>query len=537
MPVKKGKIKTIFSNLPLTLILILFFLSYAECADRLSPDRLQFRRQAVKRIILDQAQNIPLSELNPSRIVGLDVMHPPVGTQSGSPELSISKGRLHISSAQPSVSIRWVGSFSPFAAYVVNINNLSGSAHTGLIFQDTATSDNITVTLNAADNKYKSVTYSLTKDNKQADRKEFNLPTAIPAGMHVSLFVQVFAGGANILIENNDRITLIGQVDFVRHLDLRQKKLMQRYDFLLYNSLSENSSIDISSASSSLSPGLGQADLRFITYEDGTPYFKDNRLWYTASLRGRALPHHLQGVFSLDPSVFDIKFEGIIVFDRGDGLLRNDIASNLFYNRTENQWQGFTTGFSAFADHTRKEKKELWAVTSSKSPLIGLSIMSAKPTGLIGDYEDPQCIYDTEAGKWRMLLCENHKGYKAVIRESDQWDGPYKLIAGPVSVDSTGTQLQTIGEKRYALFGSADRKVHIYSYPNLDPVGSLNMHLPPWDDKTGTRIWPNVVPLPDGYPAPYIALMMDRLNFPGMQGPNWTYGAMYLYHGYPIDEK
>ena len=89
--------------------------------------------------------------------------------------------------------------------------------------------------------------------------------------------------------------------------------------------------------------------------------------------------------------------------------------------------------------------------------------------------------------KWRMLLCENHHGYKAVIRESDQWDGTYEKIAGPVKVNSTGT-----------------------------------------------RIWPNVIPLPEGYPARYIALMMDRLNFPGMKGANWTYGAMYLYHAHPV---
>lgn len=59
------------------------------------------------------------------------------------------------------------------------------------------------------------------------------------------------------------------------------------------------------------------------------------------------------------------------------------------------------------------------------------------------------------------------------------------------------------------------------------------MHLPPWDDKTGGRVWPNVIPLPEGYPARYMALMMDRLNFPDMKGSNWTYGAMYLYHAHP----
>ena len=156
--------------------------------------------------------------------------------------------------------------------------------------------------------------------------------------------------------------------------------------------------------------------------------------------------------------------------------------------------------------------------------------MKAKPTGLVGDYEDPQCIYDSETRKWRMLLCENHGGYKAAIRESDQWDGTYERIAGPVEVNSTGTQIQKIGQKRYALFGSSDRKVYIYTYPDLKLVGDLRMYLPPWSDTSGTRVWPNVIPLPDGCPARYTALMMDRLNFPGMTGDNCTYGAMYLYH-------
>jgi hypothetical protein len=63
-------------------------------------------------------------------------------------------------------------------------------------------------------------------------------------------------------------------------------------------------------------------------------------------------------------------------------------------------------------------------------------------------------------------------------------------------------------------------------------VGELNIHRPPWNDTLNTRIWPNVILLPEGYPTPYIALMMDRNNFPGMTGNNWTYGAMYLYHGF-----
>ena len=64
-----------------------------------------------------------------------------------------------------------------------------------------------------------------------------------------------------------------------------------------------------------------------------------NRLWFTFSCRGIDINQSVQGVLSLDPSVFDIRFEGVIVFDHGDGLLRNDYASHLFYDRREKLWK------------------------------------------------------------------------------------------------------------------------------------------------------------------------------------------------------
>lgn len=77
----------------------------------------------------------------------------------------------------------------------------------------------------------------------------------------------------------------------------------------------------ISGARSYLSTGIGQADIRLISYEDLSPYMDDNRLWFTFSCRGVDIFQSAQGVLSVDPSVFDVKFEGMIVFDHGDGLL------------------------------------------------------------------------------------------------------------------------------------------------------------------------------------------------------------------------
>jgi hypothetical protein len=303
-------------------------------------------------------------------------------------------------------------------------------------------------------------------------------------------------------------------------------------DFAVRADLKAESQVVLVGASSCFSPGTGQADIRAITDEEGAPLLDEGRLWFTMTLRGRALPHPLQGVFSLNPSVFDLRFEGVIVFDMSDGLLRNDLASHLFRDSQTGVWRGWTTGFSALDGAGRAEVKTILAVSSVRDPRRGFSIMKAHPIGISGAHEDPHGIYDKDSRKWRMLLCEHDKKYRASIWESDDWDRGYTRLAGPVVMDSTGTMIQKFGSKRYALFGSADRKIYIRSYPDLEPAGELNVEMPPWNDQYGTRIWPNVIPLPEGYPAPYIALMMDRVNVPGMPKPNWTYGSLYLYHGY-----
>ncbi len=342
---------------------------------------------------------------------------------------------------------------------------------------------------------------------------------------------QMSAVGVNLFVESRGRSYLIGYADFSEHFDLREKSRFFRYRSGISNHLQPDSRVEINSVNGSLTPGSGQADLRAITDEQGTPLFDDGRIWLTITLRGRDLPHPTQGVFSLNPSVFDLRFEGVIVFDMGDGRLRNELASHLFRDSASGQWRGWTTGFSAFGTKSDNEAKTILAVSSSTDPRRGFSVMRAEPVGIDGAHEDPHCVYDSVAKKWRMLLCEHAGNYRAAMWESDDWDHGFERIAGPVSVDSTGTLIQKFGNTRYALFGSADRTIYIRTYPDLKPAGELTMDLPPWDDAHGTRIWPNVIPMPEGYPAPFIALMMDRANLPGMPKRNWTYGALYLYHG------
>lgn len=293
-------------------------------------------------------------------------------------------------------------------------------------------------------------------------------------------------------------------------------------------------STNVTAATASLTAGIGQADVRFVTTgRENRLYMEGNRAFFTFSSRAYGA---CQGVASFDPSLFDVKLEGIILFDYGDGKLRNDLASHLFYDDVDGFWKGYASNFSTGSDNLGKRAEGgLNAVWSEKNPLHGLSIMRAKSLKLKGLNEDPCVTWDEKAKRWSLFVSEfTPKGIRASMMQSRSWDGVFVNVAGPVEEDSTGTTISWIDGARYCFSGSADRACYVYSYPDLKMKGRLSFDFPPWNEacKNG-RVWPCVAELPDGYPFRFILLTMDRANFPGMPKPNWTYGGLCFYGANP----
>lgn len=289
---------------------------------------------------------------------------------------------------------------------------------------------------------------------------------------------------------------------------------------------------------SSLSGGIGQADVRFVTRgRRGEPYIENGRLFFTFSARFYG---STCGVASIDASHPEkgCRFEGSIFSDYGDGRLRpNDIAMHIFYDEETKTWRGwssnFSTGGSTPGMPGGRAKGGINAVLSEKSPLRGFSVVKAKPVGLDGMNEDPCGVWDGKAGKWRLLVSNfTPAGIRAQMYESDRWDGGFKAVTKPVKEDSTGTTIVPAGGSFLCLCGSVDRKYYIYSYPDLGMLGTMKLTPTPWGDLKGWphgRGWPALAALPAGYPYRYLLLTMDRINFPGMPNPNWTYGRLYIY--------
>lgn len=345
---------------------------------------------------------------------------------------------------------------------------------------------------------------------------------------------------AALLVAGNSPVTVLVRKDGkTRLLELHRVKGVELRRREYAKTLRFRADGGAADARVALSAGVGQADMRFVTEGvENRPYVENGRLFFTFSARAYG---SWLGVMSVDPkNPSDLRMEGTIFFDYGDGLLRNDIAADLFHDVKSGMWRAYVSNFSTGTGSSGTQKRAVGGINvawSRECPLHGVKVMAAKSLGLSGMNEDPDGVFDAEAGKWRLLLSAfSPRGIRAAMWEADSWDGPFKLIAGPVDRDSTGTTVLPFGGRRYCLSGSSDRAMYVYSYPDLKMLGRLRFDRPPWPENGRPphgRVWPAIAEFDDGGRPAYLMVTMDRVNFPGMPVPNWTYGELHIYRARP----
>ena len=479
------------------------------------------------------SEGIPLNSLLPQEIVALPSMHPSFGS---GPQATPGKGKATLKDGTLVVSdpeaVLYVGGINPYATYEVDIREWAANSEVAVDFARLGLGQRVQVAAGV-----KGCRFRLIKDGNIVTEQVYAEKMPAPPFL---LRVQLSGYRLGVFATANGQTTYIGHTQdrkgFMDLLDFRNRKTASETTFnvAVHNGAGER--VVLGGARSYLSAGVGQADIRMITHKDGSPYWENNRLWFTFSARGLGIDQSAQGVMSLDPSVFDLKFEGVIVYDFGDGLLRNDYSSHVYYDDDAREWHAIACDFGGSAGHNGRNASGLLVAKSRHDPRRGFSVMgnARMLAGIDGVHEDPCLIYDQTASKWRLLLCNNH-GFHTELYEADAWDGPFKRIAGPTLEDSTGVLIQKFGDKRYVFSGNSAGPMLIYSYPELNFLSEMKIDLPAHWPKGPGRGWPNVFPLPAGFPYRYMALMMDRPNFPEVKGGNWSYGALYLFGAYTPD--
>ena len=247
----------------------LFIVNGLAQSPEVTPQSLEFSRQATRRMVFDRSQQIPLAGLDPATIVGFDLMHPAVGASTGETVYSIGEGRLKVSTMKDASSARWIAGFNPFATYELNLHGFTGSGRVGLLFRDRHQESYLSASVVASDGMFRAIEWVVVKDGQEVDRQAYPWPSDIKATGPFRLRVQMLAVGANLYIESQEQSHLVGYPDFNEHLELRHKDLIRRFEFCLSSDLEAGATVEIEKVTSALTPGCGQADIRAITTQCG----------------------------------------------------------------------------------------------------------------------------------------------------------------------------------------------------------------------------------------------------------------------------
>lgn len=494
-----------------------------------------FVRQSVYRPVFDSQTCLPLAEVVASRINDLEVMHPVVGP--GRTEWRVSPAGFELRGGDIETG-RWMYAFNAFSCHEIAFGAIPVEA--SVFWSAVSAEEEVSLTLELRRTGENTWVFELSgvAGDSVLLHNVADL-TSAPDLPLARVIIQGQGSGLMVLAQFGETLpTYVLCADYPAALDFRRVKLAQNTRVIVGASVPPyvEAPVVLRAVRHYFSGGAGIADIRSINTPDGQPLIDRNRVFVTASLRGRGLPHSLQGVLSFDPSLCDLRLEGVIVFDCGDGCWRNEIASHLMHDPATGEWFGLSTGFSGFGDDPPTPKL-IRSFRTKRDPRFGFSVIPAKSSGIVGDYEDPVIFHHKSTGKWRLAVCIGNKPlYHAMLFESDHPDRDFKRVAGPTAPDATGMQIFNHGEKSVILFGSAERCLHVASAEDLSLLETIRMDLPPWRDGIGTRVWPAVIPLPEGYPAQAVMITMDRVNYPGIPQHTWTYGAVYFYHAVPASD-
>ena len=274
-----------------------------------APDEINFTRQGVRRFVFDDRHTIPLAALKPAEVIGLTAMYPVRHYSEAHAQVTVKEGQLLIDSDAETHTVVWFGGFNPFATYTLAVASSEGEGAVGFEFADAANTERFAVTVAYSGQHVVDVKLDI-KDAGEVITSE-SIATDIPVNTKLQgkVILQLLGSGLTVYIQHDDLPQPIAQADFSQQMDLREKRYMQTFQSRLAVQLKQGT-VGVNDATATLSSGMGLADIRAMTYEDGSPLLDQGRLWYTMTIRGRALPHHVQGVFSMDPTVFDLRFEG-----------------------------------------------------------------------------------------------------------------------------------------------------------------------------------------------------------------------------------
>ena len=430
----------------------------------------------------------------------------PVLQLDGKVSESIENGEYSLTSQSGGKICRLLGSFFPYATYDLEVKDFSNSSYGFHFFNEDGFSLEI----------------SANKDNVNLKYKDKDLRfTPFSGGI---LSVTFRSGGVSIYSENDSTDTLIADVDIEELKDLTTAESFRNIRIGVIALLSENGSVKIKSASSRITAGISQADIKPIKYENGEVMLDNGRVYLTVSARQQVGCY--QVILSWRPTTSDFRMESAIFYDCGDGKWSNDVALSLIFDRNTKKWIYWMCAFS--------HNHILGRGSTEYDPRFGINLLKVDLAdnendgfcSVQGD-EDPDIIfYD---GKWHLSVCrfETDGKYHYQHFVSDNPFGNFKYFDHTLTGDKTGGMFVKSADKLYFICGTDFNnraKYDVYLWNDFSSCFQLKADF----DDGGFRGWGSVMEIPAGSEKRLIWITFDRHNGSNW---NWSYGNIYVFDG------
>lgn len=495
--------------------IILIFLGINSFAQTLDPLSLHFKKDYQVRNFYNSA--VLLSKLDLSQDVLNESLYPKIHLTSPGCEFKQTGQALEIFNNSETIQQSYInlGKLYNYAAIDMDIKSQTHKSYTAnALLSFYKDKDNrFVISQRDVDAENKKITLEIFKNGSSVLNQTLSEEgVATPNTLRVHLAGKYL----NVLIVKNEEWKVLGSFDASEHFELRDKAILETFSLLVGARLGSGESISISKVEQYLTTGTAQADPKVLHYENGAPIIEGNKIWVAMTTRAYDTQLY-QGIYRYDLETKEWLITGTMVFNKGDGLIRQWSASDVFFDRNDDTWKIFTV--------SHRDDHMLYSGESIIDPRFGLVEISCSKVkyASVGNEEDPSVIYDSEAGKWRMAVCKAKKGYQTILMEADTWNGNWSQIGVYTPTSSTGVLIQIIGGQRYVFIGRGDTPcpMEVLSYPGMEKIGELNLSEHP----VGKNVWPAIIPVTSETGTAYYLLTFDRDAWTGPR----TYGNIHWY--------
>lgn len=477
-----------------------------------NPTALAFKRWFTRRHFYDL--RLPFGELDlaTSPLLTGGAVLAPVAIANGGMTLGYTAGNLTLSHATDATMTEGAAQFlalHPFATYEVTVASWTAGAYgnMGWEFRSADGSRRIIATWSKSNGRVQ--TEYLLNGVSQG----LTVQTIAVTGAF-TLRVQFHGRAVSVWITNGGTTTYAGRLALVG-LDLRNPATRAGWTAGILGRGHTDFTFAVSGAAAYLA-GNGHADPRIVSYEDGSPIQAGETVWVLLTTRGVDIPDAYQGVYAYNTATGQLTATGAIFCDRGDGIMRNDTAGHLFYDRTVSRWRYLAIGHSDYPN-----PRGNWLATTADDLRFGINTVPVAEVDLPGApgaalYEDMQAVRD--GARW--VAVASRDASVSVRMEAADLLGPWAETAS-AGTNETGDTIVKMGASRYVLAGTATPAFIARNYDTLASLGALTVDY----DTGGSRVWPVVFPVRTAAGTRWHMISFDRTSPAG----SYSYGRVARY--------